>query len=1263
MSMTDKLDKIRSPKLQNQRETAVVLTAVEDTLRDQKCDNSPTAYFAALLALLSQSVSPSDGLVNKELAASVVYLLDIVTSYVPAPLLRSKFSQILSNLAPALSSQDVEAPLVRSSIGCLESLLIAQDTVAWALPQSQIGPRKAIFGLLTLSVHHKPKVRKRSQDAITNVLKNSPPSPSLDHPAADLCAETALRTLKEAMTMSNPKKRRGKDPRQEPHQPGIIHALQLVRTIASASGGWPAKKIESLCTILMEISKSSNEYLTIAAFDLFETLFIGMADEFSSAKLPRLLEAISTLRPSENDAQLLPPWIAVVSRGYDVFAQVAPEETFEKLPQLFEMITGFFASSSHNIRVSASECLISLMVNCIPNNVILEPSPSDKKVLEQLANFAIELLSVKYQAAWIEIFNVEATLFEALKWRSSPLANNIVKTIGELRGNDSFMGKKEADIVLGKAVEAMGPQAVLETLPLNLSKPNLSDPGRAWLLPVLRDHVRNTNLTHFRTEFVPLSEIMFQKVLDDSGPEKSMEIKIFETIVQQIWSLLPGYCNLPLDLVSAFDQSFAELLANLLYRQTELRPDICRALQSLVETNQKIQTEEATDQALLLTTRMTKGDAQNNLEHLASFAGNLLAVLFNVYNETLPQYRGYILQCINAFLSITPSQELLETFNRVTAKFESALTEAMPQNHSDKPRPNQPSSSHMPPATHTLMDLIITLSIYLPVSSYTSLFTITSRILPQTHDPQLQKKAYKLLPRLAKSPNAASALYDRNSDLQALLLSSSSSVSVPARRDRLAALAVVIEHLPSSDLHFIPSVLSEVVIAAKEVNEKARSAAFDLLVLMGQRMKAGGKIEQSRILHMASDAPVAEASLDEFFTMVSAGLVGNTPHMISASVTALTRILYEFKSELSNQLIEDLVSTMDLFLTSNSREIVRSCLGFMKVAVISLPEELMRPRLANLIPALIVWSREHKARFRSKVKHILERAMRRFGYEAVERCCPEEDRKFVHNIRKTKERRKRKKEAATATATATGGNVGAEEPRRKSRFESEYDEAVYGSDSSETGSDDAAEGEDGVDASEPRGRAKGRRAYIVEDPDEPLDLLDRKALGNISSSKPVKLNRAPGKQKVKTDVDGKLILGEEDGEGEDAMIVDGNGSISGSKKSNKETEREPGDGTLEGGTNAYVEAIRGRDAVQRGRGGRLKFSNKRDRGEKMDIDDDDGGGGEGNKSIKAGGKGAEKAAARPKQDPKKQRRGLGVEKVRGGRVVKSAGRMKGKGRK
>ena len=671
MSLTEKLDKIRSPKLQNQREfgqgpiprpsqpltdrkqTSVVLSAVEDTLRDQKYGSTPTAYFAALLALLSQSVSPSNGIVNKELATSVVYLLDVVAPYVSAPLLRSKFPQILTSIAPVLTHNDIEAPLIRSSVGCLESLLVAQDNAAWGLPQTQVSPRRAVAGLLVLALDHRPKVRKRAQEAVTHVLKNPPPSPSLDHPAADMCAETALRSVGD---MAASGKKKGKGQRQEEHQPGLMHALQLVKTIASASGGWPSKKIEPLCEVLMNISRSNNEYLTMSAFDIFEVIFAGMADEVSSAKLPKLMEAISELRPSQNDSHLLPSWIAVMSRGYDVSAQVSPEDTFQKLPELFEMVSGFLASSSHNIRVSASECLISFAVNCVPDTAILEPSVYDEKVLEKLAKATTALLSVKYRSAWMEVFTVLSALFSAFRWRSVGLLDDIVKAVGELRGNDSFNGKKEADVVLGNAIEAMGPDSVLKILPLNLAQPKPGQSGRAWLLPVLRDHVQNTNLMHFRSEFVPLSETMFQRVLDNGNSEKTMEIKIFETLVQQIWALLPGYCIIPLDLSTAFDQSFAEMLANLLYKQTELRVDVCKALQMLVESNQEIVNVEVSEQDLPFKQRTTKGDAQKNLDHLSAYAGNLLAVLFNVYSQTLPQYRGYILQCINAYLSITPEK-------------------------------------------------------------------------------------------------------------------------------------------------------------------------------------------------------------------------------------------------------------------------------------------------------------------------------------------------------------------------------------------------------------------------------------------------------------------------------------------------------------------------------------------------------------------------------------------------------------------------------
>ena len=635
----------------------MVLHAVEDTLRVQKCDASPTAYFAALLAILGQSVSADDGILNKDLAVSVIYLLDLTTSEVPAPLLRAKFSQILTNLAPTLTQTDTEASLIKSSIGCLESLLLAQDAAAWALPQTQIGPRRAIAGLLSFAQDSRPKVRRRAQDAITRTLENPPPSPALDHPAADMCAETALASLSNIIAATAPKRRRGNATDEEDrYTPDLMHALQLVKTIALASRGWPSRKIEVLCKLLMDISRSSGEYLTMAAFEIFELIFENMTGVTSSAKLPQLLESIKELKPAQTDTQLISPWIAVIARGYDISAQVEPNETFSKLPDLIPMVAEFLTASSHSVRTSASECLISFLATCIPMSVILEPSIYDEKTFEKITKSIADLLHVKYQSAWMEVFKVVSALFEALKWRAIGITDGIVKNIGQLRSNVAFAGKKEADAVLGKAIAAVGPEAFLTILPLNLAKPTAEDAGRAWILPILRDHVTAASLAHFRMEFVPLSEAMYQRIIDHGEKEKTTEIKIFDTVIQQIWALLPGYCDLPVDLVEAFDQSFAELLSNLLYKQTQLRVSVCKALQNLVESNQQILATDHSDEELTFARRTSRAGAQKNVEHMSTFGGNLLAVLFNVYGQTLPQYRGYILLCINAYLSITPEK-------------------------------------------------------------------------------------------------------------------------------------------------------------------------------------------------------------------------------------------------------------------------------------------------------------------------------------------------------------------------------------------------------------------------------------------------------------------------------------------------------------------------------------------------------------------------------------------------------------------------------
>ena len=114
----------------------------------------------------------------------------------------------------------------------------------------------------------------------------------------------------------------------------------------------------------------------------------------------------------------------------------------------------------------------------------------------------------------------------------------------------------------------------------------------------------------------------------------------------------------------------------------------------------------------------------------------------------------------------------------------------------------------------------------------------------------------------------------------------------------------------------ITILIPEAVLGTKEPSEKARLAAFDFLVAMGNKMSEGGVVRRDQVEGMEVDedmqmegTPVAgfvrkprvlihgavQGSIEEYMTMVAAGLTGVTPHMISASVTAISRLVFEFK--------------------------------------------------------------------------------------------------------------------------------------------------------------------------------------------------------------------------------------------------------------------------------------------------------------------------------------------------------------------------------
>lgn len=106
----------------------------------------------------------------------------------------------------------------------------------------------------------------------------------------------------------------------------------------------------------------------------------------------------------------------------------------------------------------------------------------------------------------------------------------------------------------------------------------------------------------------------------------------------------------------------------------------------------------------------------------------------------------------------------------------------------------------------------------------------------------------------------------------------------------------------------------------------------------------------------------------------------------------------------------EILTTLLVFLSSANREIIKSTLGYIKLAIHTLPVDLLRPHLKELVPALLAWSHDHKNHFKLKVRHIFERMIRRLGWNDVYQAAGEDQAaKVLVNIKKRKDRAKRKK--------------------------------------------------------------------------------------------------------------------------------------------------------------------------------------------------------------------------------------------------------------
>ena len=692
---------------------------------------------------------------------------------------------------------------------------------------------------------------------------------------------------------------------------------------------------------------------------------------------------------------------------------------------------------------------------------------------------------------------------------SSSLLKQIIEFRDDPKYGDVFPFKAELETCLASAVWAIGIDGFAQIISLNIESSadsKTAGPKRPYLLstffkaltelPPLMPcdsylfHVNSEgrafgdqSLAFFVDTIHPLATRLLKKSADLLQQGRALESKLYETIGVQCWRLFPliiGDGNASgrvcFDFVAQFPKA-APLLGAVLTGgdemvylkqvENEVRSCVCRGLEvaagavinlsllQVTENDDSFNTQQRIFHQLS-TQYQTFGSACKSTMEL--FATRFLSAVCNLYISPDisalnggKSAKGQALQIsherhvqgfegpIKRFLELAGSNNVCEFF--------------MTMMKSVLQRDYTALDNIGTLSLYASFDLLLLFLPYLGPLGLESAFdescigVLYQVLLGQidSQDASLQKKTYKCLHQLFESYLPIDQI-DSSAFVEALLKDDTvGNITSGSAKNRVRLLQAFVEKSNDSAIlhHFVPLCLPEIMLATKEASEKTRDCAYSCIISFARKMLS---LSEHTDTVQAEGSPVL--SLKEFFIMVTAGLGGSTAHMQSAAIASLGRLLFEFSDDLDLDLVSELIKTVLITMSFKNREVTKAALGFIKVAIVCLSLPQLSNHLEIIITTILTHTREHKSHFKSKVRHIFERLIRRFSYEQIDAYFPEKDKKLIANIKKRRDAMK-KKQAAAKLAPSISETAPVPLDKKPKLFE----EAFHDS-GSELGSDD-----------------------------------------------------------------------------------------------------------------------------------------------------------------------------------------------------------------
>ncbi|KAL0280180.1 UNVERIFIED_CONTAM: hypothetical protein PYX00_001552 [Menopon gallinae] len=478
--------------------------------------------------------------------------------------------------------------------------------------------------------------------------------------------------------------------------------------------------------------------------------------------------------------------------------------------------------------------------------------------------------------------------------------------------------------------------------------------------------------------------------------------------------------------------------------------------------------------------RPDKSDAQE----LARFAKNYLPLLFTLYTTKTEATdeggeRLAAFDTIKIYLNITSPEICAELFDRALKIMDDTTSDAFTK--------------------ESVMDLLKLLIPYQNEDRLSAIYSKCINAIKKSKVKKDEKKAYRLLEVLIASdtPSCKKFMTEKTKELLTFILKSLKRNDVKYRGARLRCILHLLKYIPENQYNALKEIIPEAIICCRDINQRTRMFAFRLLEQMFVLCRKWSDKEEADIIR-------------DYVNMIIGGLAG-TPTLVSATVLALAKLTSTLRAELPPDVVQLLLESVCLLLALPTREIVGSALTYLKVFITAIQKPQLFAYLPAIVKAVISMVDDCRNHFRLKTRDVLDRLLRKFGYDTIKLLIPEDDT-IMHKRLKNLRRIHLKKQAHKSESEDEDSAIGEFALKAKSKS---IDDILASSDE---------ESDDEEEKAEKKWNDKGQ-SYIEEDPDNIVDFLTPTATGKITAAKPVVKKKK--ERDVKMSSDGRLIIMDE----------------------------------------------------------------------------------------------------------------------------------------